>query len=427
MDLYNLVSFIGIFILLGVAWLLSTARWRVNVRTVVAGVAIQLVFAVFVFLVPAGTRVFMFFSQCVIKALQAAQAGTLFCFGPLADGSVGYILVFQYLPTIVFFTALIELLYFVGFMPLMLKGFSRVFTKLMRVSGAESLCAASNIFVGIESAATVRPYLERMTPSELCTILATGLATIASSVLGLYVGLMHESFPNIAGHLISASLLSAPAAIVMAKIIMPETDAPETLGISVEPHYDRDRNFLEAIIHGATNGGKLVMGIIVLLLAFLGFVALVNIGLEELGQFLGQHISIKISLQLQDIFAFVFYPFTLIIGVPRADAWEVARLLGERIIMTEVPAYQHLRLLIDSNALSHPRSAVLASYALCGFAHVASLAIFIGGISALAPRCTRTLTKVALRALVAATLACLLTAAVAGVFYGSGGLLLGPQ
>ncbi|MBN1269419.1 MAG: nucleoside transporter, partial [Kiritimatiellae bacterium] len=335
MDKYNLVSLAGLFALAGFAWLISANRRKVQLRTVAAGAALQIVFGVFVFLLPAGSRLFGALSDLVVKVLDASRAGIDFCFGPLAvppgqPGSLGFILVVQGLMTVVFFAALMEILYFLRVMPFLLKQFARLFTRLMGISGAESLCAASNIFVGIESATTIRPHLAGMTRSELCTIFTSFLATIASSVLGLYVLLLRDTFPNIAGHLISASLLSAPAAIVMSKLLLPEEGQPETLGMAIEPQYDRDRNMLEAAMQGATAGGKLVTGIVVMLLAFLGLVALVNMGLDALGHGCFKIFGVAVSLRLEDLLARVFYPFALIIGVPPADALEVARLLGER-------------------------------------------------------------------------------------------------
>ena len=429
MQPYNLVSFAGVFALLGVAWLLSSNRKRANARVVIWGVLLQFIMGAVVFLLPAGSRVLLEMSRAVVFVLGAAQEGVLFCFGSLAippgqEGSLGFNLVFQALPIIVFFSSLMAILYHLKVMPWVIKQFSRLFTKLMRVSGAESLCAASNIFVGIESATTVLPYLKKMTRSEFCTVLTAGMATIASSVLGLYVLLLKPQFPDIAAHLISASLLSAPAALVMSKILLPETEEPETLGVDVAQHYERDASVIEAAIKGATAGGKLVMGIIVMLLAFLGIVALVNAGFDLLGRGLSQVAGRDIAFQLQDLFAYVFYPFALMIGVPIVDAFDVARLLGERVVLTEVPAYQHLAELIAADSFVHARSGVLASYALCGFAHVAAIAIFVGGIAALVPERTQTLSQVAFRALLAATFACLLTAAVAGTFYGSGSLFL---
>lgn len=429
MDRYNLVSFAGIFVLMMVAWALSADRRRVNARLLVWGVVLQAVFGAFVFLVPVGTRAFLFLSDVVVRVLDAAMEGCRFCFGVLAippgqAGSVGFILVFQGLAAIVFFASLMAILYYLRVMPFIVKQFARLFTRLMKLSGAESLCAASNIFVGIESATTVLPYLERMTRSEICTVLTAGLATIASSVLGLYVLLIHETFPQIAGHLISASLLSAPAALVMSKLLVPERDEPDTLGRVVDAHCARESNIIEAAVNGATAGGRLVMGVIVMLIAFIGLVALVNLLLGGVSAALHRGLGVSWNLQLENLLAYLFYPFALIIGVPPADAFEVARLLGIRVIMTEIPAYQELGRLIAEGGLEHGRSAVLASYALCGFSHIPSVAIFVGGIAALAPGQTRTLSQVAWRALAAATLACLMTAAVAGAFYGRGSLLL---
>ena len=429
MDIYNLVSFIGLFALIALAWLLSARRNVFNIRVVVWGTIMQLVFGAFVFLVPAGSRIFLFLSDIVVKMLNAAVEGARFCFGPLAippgqPGSLGFILVTQGLPTIIFFAALMQVLYFLRVMPFIIKLFARFFTRTMNVSGAESLCVASNIFVGIESATTVLPYLPTMTRSEICTVLTAGLATIASSVLGLYVMLLHTNFPQIAGHLMSASLLSAPAALVMSKLLLPETEQPDTLGRVVEPHYTRETNVIEAAINGATAGGKLVMGVIVMLMAFVGLVSLANMGLDGVASLLHKWKGITVCLRLENLLAYVYYPLTLLIGVPPDDAMEVARLLGTRTILTEIPAYQQLDLLIANGVLHHGRSAVLASYALCGFAHIPSIAIFVGGIAALAPKQTETLARVAFRALAAATLACLMTAAVAGVFYGKGILLL---
>ena len=429
MDIYNLVSFAGLFVLIAVAWLFSARRNVFNLRVVVWGTVMQLVFGAFVFLVPAGSHIFLLLSDAVVKMLNAAVEGARFCFGPLASppgqpDSIGFILATQGLTTIIFFAALMQILYFLRIMPFIIKLFARFFTRTMNVSGAESLCAASNIFVGIESATTVLPYLKTMTRSEICTVLTSGLATIASSVLGLYVLLLRGHFPQIAGHLISASLLSAPAALVMSKLLLPETEQPDTLGRVVEPHYTHESNVIEAAINGATAGGKLMMGVIVMLMAFVSLVALVNMGLDGIAGFLREWKGIEVSLRLEHLLAYVYYPFTLLIGVPPEDAMEVARLLGLRSIMTEIPAYQQLDQLIASGALHHGRSAVLASYALCGFAHIPSIAIFVGGIAALAPNQTQTLSRVAFRALAAATLACLMTAAVAGVFYGKGILLL---
>jgi CNT family concentrative nucleoside transporter len=245
MDIYNLISFTGIFVLLGFAWVLSSDKKNMNWRVIGWGVGLQILIALFIFVVPAGAKVFLVVNDVVVKVLDSATAGAKFVFGPLAEtgeNSLGYILAFQAFPTIIFFSALIAILYYFGIMTLIVRGFAFVFTKLMRISGAESLVAASNIFVGIESTLTVKPYLARMTRSELCTILTTGMATIASSVLALYVLNLKDVFPMIAGHLVSASLLSAPAALAMSKIILPEGQKPETLAVHVRPFYEKENN-----------------------------------------------------------------------------------------------------------------------------------------------------------------------------------------
>jgi len=262
-----------------------------------------------------------------------------------------------------------------------------------------------------------------MTPSELCTVLTAGMSTIASSVLALYVFILNKQFPSIAGHLISASVLSAPAAIVMSKLIMPETGTPETLGIKLAPHYERESSIIESAINGANAGLRLVAGIVALLLAFLSLASLVDMLLGGVGGWLNPNIN----LSLERIFGYIFYPFTIIIGVPIGDAPEVARIIGMRVIGTEVKSYQELSLLISNGVLREPRSALLSVYALCGFAHIASLAIFVGGTSALAPERAKDIARLGPRALLAATLACLMTACIAGLFYkeGSVSILLG--
>lgn len=424
MEMYNLVSFCGVIVLILVAWGLSEGHRSVNWRVVFGGVAIQFVFAFFVFVVPLGARLFLFLNNVVIRVLESATAGSRFVFGRLAlppgtvdemgHESLGFILAFQALPTIIFFSSLMALLYHFRVMPWLVKRFSIAFSRLMRISGAESLCAASNIFVGVESATTVRPYIERMTRSELCTILSVGMASIASNVMALYVFILQGQFPTIAGHLISASVLSAPAAVVISKLMVPETGEPVTMGADLDPYYEKASSAMGSVISGANDGVRLIVGIAALLIAALGIVSLIDMALGLIG-----------GLNLADILAYAFYPFALVIGVPPVDAMEVARLIGERVVATEVKSYQDLSVLLANGGLVHPRSAFLSAYALCGFAHFASLAIFVGGISSLVPSRTEDLSSVGFRALAAATLACLMTAAVAGTFFSQSSILLG--
>jgi CNT family concentrative nucleoside transporter len=433
--MYNFVSFAGIFILMAFAWLVSSHRSVVNWRVIIWGLALQILFALFIFIVPAGAQLFMFINDTLVKVIDVASSGTRFLFGRLAlppgttnefgEESLGFIFAVQVLPQIIFFASLMAVLYYVGVMSWLVRMFARVFTYFMKVSGAESLCTSSNIFVGIESATTVRPYLERMTKSELCTILTAGMATIASTVLAMYILILQKQFPTIAGHLVSASFLSAPAAIIMSKLIMPETAHPETLGEDVSPYYEKESSVIEAIINGANAGLKLAVGVVALLVAFLGLVALADFITAGAGAKVNDLMGLHIDWSLKGLLGYVFYPFTIIIGVPPADAFEISKVIGERAIVTETKSYMDLAVLMDKGVLTDPRSAFLATYALCGFAHIASLAIFVGGIAALVPSRTADLSEVGPRALLAATLACLMTAAVAGTFFSGGSILLG--
>jgi concentrative nucleoside transporter, CNT family len=423
-------------VIAGFAWLCSSARKNINWRVIFWGIVLQLAIALFIFVIPAGSKFFLFINRVVVQILDSATAGTKFVFGRLAlppgstneagETSLGTFLAFQALPTVIFFAALVSALYHLKIMPAVIRGFSYIFTRLMRISGAESLSASSNIFVGVESALVIKPHLKDMTRSELTTVLAAGMGTIASTVLALYVMQLQGQLPTIAGHLVSASLLSAPAALMMAKLIVPESKTPKTLGLDVNPHYEREDNLIAAIINGANSGLRLLGGIITLLIAFLGLLALLDLILGWMGGYVNQILGIQFTWSIRTILGYLFYPFALILGIPPVDALEVGRLLGERTVATEVVAYQHLADYLAAGDLVHSRSAIIASYALCGFAHIASLAIFVGGVGALAPDRVKDLSRLGFRALLAATLACLITGAVAGVFYSTGsGFLLG--
>jgi CNT family concentrative nucleoside transporter len=433
--MYNVVSLAGIVVLMAFAWLLSENRGVVNWRVIVWGVVIQMLFALLIFVLPAGAKLFMVINNAVVSVVDVAGAGARFVFGRLAlppgatdewgGESLGFIFAFQALPTVIFFASLMAVLYYIGIMSRLVRIFAKVFTKLMKISGAESLCTSSNIFVGIESATTIRPYLENMTRSELCTILTAGMATIASSVLAIYVMILQQQFSTIAGHLVSASFLSAPAAIIMSKLLVPETEKPESLGMDIKPYYEKESSLIEAVINGANAGLKLVGGIIALLIAFLGLVAFADLIFTGIGGKVNGLFGITMDWSLKGILGYIFYPFTLLIGVPPADALEIAKLIGERTIVTETKSYMDLADLLANGSLQSPRSAFLATYALCGFAHIASLAIFVGGTAALVPKRTADLSSVGPRALLAATLACLMTAAVAGTFFMGNSILLG--
>lgn len=435
MSFHNLISFLGIFVLLAVAWLFSSNKRNINFRVIGWGIGLQLIFGAFVFLLPAGAKFFLYLNDVVVIVLNSASAGAEFVFGRLAlppgvsneqgEQSLGFFLAFQAFPTIIFFSALVSILYYYNIMQRVIKGFAYAFTRSMRISGAESLSAASNIFVGIESALTIKPYLDKMTRSELCTVLTAGMATVSSNILALYVFSLQSQFPTIAAHLISASILSAPAAVVMSKILLPEDSFPETLGTSVNPHYDKEGSLFEAVINGSESGVKLIIGIVALLIAVLGLVALLDLVVGGLGGHVNELIGIDIDWSLKGLLGYLFYPVTIVIGVPYQDAYTVSKIIGERTILTEVVSYQDLARAMEQGLIQYPRSSVVAAYALCGFAHVASMAIFVGGVAALAPSRKKDIAAVGLRALVASTLACLLTACIAGSFFSSKSILLG--
>ncbi|MCM8774130.1 MAG: nucleoside transporter [Candidatus Omnitrophica bacterium] len=426
MAIYNLISFFGIFVFIFIAWLFSFNRRKINWRAIFWGLSLQFLFALFVFQFSLGPAIFKFINEVVIKMLSFARDGMYFVFGRLAlppntigpsgEESLGFILVFQSLPAVIFFSTLMAILYQMGVMQKVVRAFAFIFTKLMNISGAEALCTSSNIVVGIESVFTIRPYINDMTVSELCTILTAGMATVASTVMAVYVSFLYQKFPTIAGHLISASILSAPATIVISKLICPEESIPKTLGKVVEVDYERSSNIIEAIIKSANEGVKLIVGIVALLLSFLGLLSMINWFIIILGRELGKFLNIPMELSLEKIFSFIYYPFSFLMGVPLEDIGKVSFLLGERTILTELVSYQHLAKFINEGIITNQRSIVIVSYALCGFAHIASLAIFVGGISALAPKRIKDLTKVGFRALIGATLACLMTAAIAGIF-----------
>ncbi len=435
MDIYNFVSLFGLVIILALAYFFSTNRKEVNWHVVVWGISLQMLFAWFLFVVPTGMKFFSFLNDVVVQVMDSSLAGSKFLFGPLAlppgsvsetgEASIGFILAFQALPSIIFFSSLMAVFYYFNILPRIIKAFAFLFTRLMKVSGAEALCAASNIFVGVESALTIKPYLKDMTKSELCTVLTAGMATVSSNVLAVYVFSLQQTFPNIAGHLISASFLSAPAALAISKVLYPEVEHPKTLGENVELDIKRDDNVFESIIHGANTGVKLIVGIAALLIAVLGLVSLADKIIIFLGHYLNVIMPFDVDWSIKGLLGIVFYPLTLIIGIPFEDAGPLSKIIGERLILTEVASYQDLNMLLSQNVLTHPRSAVIATYALCGFAHVASLAIFIGGIAAIVPEKTKDLAQIGVRALIAANLACLMTACVAGVFFTHRSFLLG--
>ena len=427
MTVQSILSLLGILAFLLLAWVCSTNRKCINWRLMLVGVVLMLVLGFFIFNVPAGRSFFAGVNTVFGKVIEAANYGPAFVLGPLAsspgeDGSIGFILLTQVLPLIIVFSALISLLYQLGFMQKVVSLFARIFTKVLGISGAESLSSVSNIFVGVESALTVRPYLRKMTDSELCTVLTVCMATVASNIIASYHIMLSDEFPSITGHLVSASLLSAPAALMVSKLLLPETAVPETLGMHVKAHFEKEDNLFSAVIAGANSGLKLMLGIASLLIAVVGLLYIVNMLLEGAGVCVG----LETPLTLQAILGYVFRPIVWLMGIEWSDCELAGQLIGQRLIVTEIPGYLGLKDAMAAGTIS-PRSSVIIAYALCGFAHIPSMSIFVGGIAALVPERRSDLARVAPRALLGANLACLMTGCIAGVFAGESMVVLGIQ
>src|SRR5258705_1362355 len=414
----------GFMTFTGIAWLLSSNRRKIAWRTIAWAAALQLLIGLIIFRLPGSHRILFWLNDAVLVLLNASKSGTVFLFGRLAacrgvSGSIGFILVCQVLPVVIFFAAFTAMLYHLRVLQIFVRLFAKLFHRTMGISGAESLSSAANIFTGIESALVIRPYLEKMTRSELLLVLTTGMATVASSTLGVYVAFLTPVFPQIAGHLISASILAIPACVVVSKLLVPESETPET--IAAVPSSDestRSKNLISAIIEGAMDGLKLAAGVSALLIAILGIVALVDKILGAGSYWLGM----SEPLSFVRILSWCFYPFAFLLGLQMSDVPIAARLLGERVILTEVFSYNHLAQLISSGQITDPRTVVILSYALCGFAHVAAMAIFVGGTAALAPSRRDDLASLGPRALLAATLATLMTGCIAGTFSSAGSI-----
>lgn len=426
----NLGSAAGAVALLAVAWFAGGCRRPVPWRTISGGSALLVLLGALVFLAPPARTALVAVNDVVVAVLTAGQAGARFLFGPLAlnpgetspggEASIGFILAVQVLPAVVFFAALMTLLYHLRIMKPAVALFARLFRRTLGLSGAEALAGSANIFVGVESAMTVRPYLERMTRSELLTLLACGMSTVASTSMAIYVALLRGAFPLIAGHLASASVLSIPAAAMCAKLMLPESAIPETFGrVPRQDLGEHHSGAFAALAAGAWDGLKLAAGIATLLIAVLGMVGLADLVLARLPFRPG-----GVPLDLSAILGWLFTPLAWLLGLPAADVGDAGRVLGQRAVLTEVVAYRELAALAARDAIA-PRTVIVLSYALCGFAHVASVGIFVGGTAALAPSRRDDLAALGLRALVAATLATLLTGAIAGAFYhGQAGLLV---
>lgn len=411
----RVISAFGIVVMLAIAYAFCPRERRRAVcwRTVGWGMAILFAFAVIVMKTPA-RALFRLANDAVDKMLTFSRSGAEFVFGSLAvsNSSLGYIFAFQILPTIIFFAALMGLLYHIGLMPWVIRAAARLMSRFMHTSGAESFSTAADIFVGMtEAPLVIRPYLSKMTLSELMACMTAGLATTAGGVLVAYVGMLNSHVPGIAGHLIACSVMCAPASIVIAKLMLPEIETPETLGNTRIEIPRTSANAVDALAAGTTDGLKLALNVGAMLITFLAIVAMVNCGLN----WIGTHVF-HMPLSLQQIFGWVFAPLAWIMGVPAQDVTHVGSLLGQKLTLNEFVAYTNMsqQLAQDSTWLTE-RGRLIASYALCGFANFGSVGITIGGYSSLAPERRSDLSRIALRALIGGTLTTCMVACVAGV------------
>ena len=420
---------LGVAVLLLVAYLFSSDRKRINWRLVVTGVILQVVFALGVLKVGAVRAVFRWISQGFVEILNFSSAGAEFLFGGLVsdiDG-FGFIFAFQVLPTIVFFSALSSFLYYLGILQRIVYGFAWIMSKTMHLSGAESLAAAGNIFLGqTESPLLVKPYLDRMTKSEIMCLMTGGMATIAGGVFAAYIGFLggidEELRLQFATHLLSASIMSAPAAIVAAKMLVPESKPDELDRNVLIPRDKIGSNLLDAISIGTTDGLKLAINVGAMLLVFTAFIYMFNALFMKIGSVTELNGTIATAtdgayegLSLQYVLGLFFAPLAWLLGVPSADIMQVGQLLGEKTILNEFFAYSSLGQMKEAGKFTSERSIIIATYALCGFANFASIGIQIGGIGAIAPGQRKNLAALGVKALIGGTIACFMTAAIAGV------------
>jgi len=408
----RITSFIGMFVLLGIAWAFSKNRKAINYKTVATGIGLQIAFALLVLKAPMGRQFFQFMNDVIIKVLSFSDEGAKFLFGSLINNqSLGFLFAFQVLPTIIFFSSLMGVLYYLGVMQKIVLFFARIMAKTMGTSGAESLSASANIFVGqTEAPLVVRPYVSAMTQSELMAVMTGGMATISGGVMAAYVGILMGYLPNIAGHLLAASIMSAPAALVMAKILVPETEEPRTRGIVKMQLEVTDSNVIDAAANGATVGLQLALNVGGCLVAFMALLAMANFLTGQVGGLF--HFP---QLTLEMIFGWIFTPLAWIMGVPSGEVQQVANWMGQKTVLNEFVAYFNMANYLKANpGVMSERSIVIASYALCGFSNFLSIAIQIGGIGGIAPERRHDLAKLGLYAVLAGSLACFMTATIAG-------------
>lgn len=421
---------LGLFVLLAFAYAFSANRKAINWRLVVTGVFLQFVFALSILHLSFVRIAFQWISERFVDILDFSKSGAEFLFSGLVTDTetFGFIFAFQVLPTIVFFSALSSFLYYIGLLQRIVYAFAWVMSKTMRLTGAESLSAAGNIFLGqTEAPLLVRPYLDKMSKSEIMTLMTGGMATIAGGVFAAYIGFLGgediEAQKSFAAHLLSASIMSAPAAIVAAKMLFPETEDSVNDRKIIIPKDKIASNFLDSISVGTSDGLKLAVNVGAMLLTFTAFMYMFNFMFENwIGEWTGLNTVIAENtdgrysgLSLQYILGMVFSPVAWILGVASEDMILIGQLLGEKTILNEFFAYASLGQLKESGLIANEKSIIIATYALCGFANFASIGIQIGGIGSLAPKQRKTLSELGIKALVGGTIACFMTATIAGM------------
>lgn len=398
----RLISALGLVVFVGLSYAFSVNRRAVRWQPVFWGIALQVIFAVLILKTTPGFAVFNQLGNLVTQFLGFSDAGAKFVFGENLEERF---FALKVLPTIIFFSAFISLFYHYGILQQAVRGVAWVMYKTMKISGAESLSCASNIFLGqTESPLLIKPYVNSMTLSELHSVMAAGFGTIAGGVLAAYL-----SFGVPASHLIAATVMTAPASMAIAKLLYPETEEPVTAGnmdVQMKTNYS---NALDAVADGANEGMKLVLNIAAMLIAFLALLAFFNAVLGWVGGLVGLP-----QLSLEWLFSLVLAPVAWLMGVPWADCGEVAVLLGKKTVLNEFIAYVDLKALIDKGAISQ-RAEVISTYALCGFANIGSIGMQIGGIGAIAPERQKDVAQLGVRAMVAGSLANFMTACIAGI------------
>jgi CNT family concentrative nucleoside transporter len=402
----SLLGILGLFTLLSIALLLSENRSAINIKTVLYGLIFQLIFALFILKTPFGAPIFSFLDKSINILIGFSSSGSDFLFKSYIDG-VGFHpglinFAFSTLPTIIFFSSLVAVLYHFGILQAIIKFIARRMQLTLGTSGSKTLSVAGNIFLGqTESPLMVRPFVSTMTKSELMAVMTGGFATVSGGVLAIYVSWLTD-IQGIAGHLLAASVMSAPAALVVAKIIYPETEESQTMG-NVNVNIEQTNiNAMEALSNGATDGLKLAANIAAMLIAFISFVAMVNYFLSFGGT------------SMEEIFGIIFRPLAWTMGVPWNEAQLVGMLMGKKIVLTELVAYGDLQNLIRDGMISE-RSAIISTYALCGFSNFASIGIQLGGIGAMAPERKKDLAKLVTKAMFGGAIASWLTATIAGL------------